>query len=282
MARDALSTRLESLRTQYETLDALALDPLSIPLRFQDPWDQEMAAWVAAHLAYGRVAPMLRAIEGILAPLGPSPAAWLRQAGTADLARFERALGDWKWRFHTGQDLLHWCLAWKRLDMESGGRGLEPHLAPSDPAGADGRLSALVHRLRRELPPSRGLRFSLPDPLEGSACKRWRMFLRWMVRSGWPDLGLWQSYPPDALVIPLDTHVARISRFIGLTRRRTPDGRMAREITEALRILDPADPLNFDFALSHLGILGDCPGFRRPESCRACPLEALCTARKGS
>ncbi|HEX9011610.1 MAG TPA: DUF2400 family protein, partial [Holophagaceae bacterium] len=100
-----------------------------------------------------------------------------------------------------------------------------------------------------------------------------------MARKGWPDLGLWTRYPKDQLVIPLDTHVARVSRFIGLSARATPDGRMAREITEALRHLDPVDPLRYDFALSHLGILGDCPGVRRKATCAACPLYGICRAR---
>jgi uncharacterized protein (TIGR02757 family) len=104
------------------------------------------------------------------------------------------------------------------------------------------------------------------------------MFLRWMVRTGWPDLGLWTRYPSDRLIIPLDTHVARVSRFIGLTRRATPDGKMAHEITDALRRLDPVDPLRYDFALSHLGILGDCPGVRKRSTCAACPLYPVCRA----
>ena len=272
--------KLEALRGRYETPEALALDPLSIPLRFKDPMDQEVIAWVAAHLAYGRVAPMLRAIEGVLKPLGPFPAAWLRKADPTSLAPFREALSAWKWRFHTGQDLVEWCLAWKTLDQESGGLGLEPHLAPTEELDAEHRLSGLVQRLRRELPSSYGLRFSLPDPLEGSACKRWRMFLRWMVRSQWPDLGLWKSYPLSSLIIPVDTHVARVSRFIGLSRRSTPDGRMAQEITEALLRLDPEDPLKYDFAISHLGILGDCPGVRQMPGCRNCPLESICSAGK--
>jgi uncharacterized protein (TIGR02757 family) len=270
--------RLEDLRQKYETPDALALDPLSIPRRFQEPLDQELAAWVAAHLAYGRVAPMLRAIEGALEPLGSFPATWLREAGPASLSRLRKDLAPWKWRFHTGRDLVEWILAWKTLDRESGGSGLEPYLAHAGQFDGDCSLSALVQRLRRELPASHGLRFSLPDPLEGAACKRWRMFLRWMVRSGWPDLGLWKHYPVSSLIIPVDTHVARISRYIGLTRRSVPDGRMAREITGALRHLDPEDPLKFDFAISHLGILGDCPGVRQMPGCRACPLESICKA----
>ncbi len=273
-----LGEELEALRVKYETSQALAMDPLSIPLRFTDPMDQELVAWVAAHLAYGRVAPMLRAIEGILVPLGEAPASMLRGAGEADLSRLREALEGWKWRFHTGSDLYHWLLVWKTLDLESGGLGLEPHLAPSPDAPSDLRLSRLVHRLRGELPSSHGLRFMLPDPLEGSACKRWRMFLRWMVRQGWPDLGLWKTHPVQTLVIPLDTHVARIAKLIGLSRRATPDGRMAHEITDALARLDPSDPLKYDFAISHLGILGDCPGHRNPTACQDCPLVSVCSA----
>lgn len=280
MVRQGSLRKLEGLRARYETPKALALDPLSIPSRFRAPLDQEVAAWVAAHLAYGRVAPMLRAIEGALQPLGPCPAAWLRTADEPRIHQFREALASWKWRFHTGQDLVAWCLAWKALDQESDGGGLEPHLTPTGAQDADHQLSALVQRLRQELPESHGLRFSLPDPLEGSACKRWRMFLRWMVRSSWPDLGLWKSYPLSSLVIPLDTHVARVSRFIGLSARKTPDGRMAQEITASLRTLEPEDPLKFDFALSHLGILGDCPGLRQQPDCCDCPLEAICQAGK--
>jgi uncharacterized protein (TIGR02757 family) len=276
-----MKARLQALRARYETPEALALDPLSIPRRFEDPLDREAAAFVAAHLAYGRVAPMLRAIEGALSPLGPRPAAWLRERGPSRArAELSKALRTWAWRFHTGADLAHWMAAWAALDAECG-QGLEAHLLPEQGATADEALSRLVQRLRRELPDTYGLRFNLPDPLEGSACKRWRMFLRWMVRRGWPDLGTWTRYPAESLVIPLDTHVARVARFIGLSRRATPDGKMAAEVTEALRRRDPQDPLAYDFALSHLGILGDCPGVRSLPGCRPCPLVGVCRAGKG-
>jgi len=274
-----LRSALETLELRYRGPRALESDPLIIPLGFPGPWDREFAAWISAHLAYGRVAPMLNAIKRVLVPMGPAPAAWLRSRSPSRI-RLELggALENWVWRFHTAQDIVEWALAWKRLDQESHGQGLEGYLLPKATESADASLSILVQRLRLELPGSRGTRFSLPDPLEGAACKRWRMFLRWMVRKGWPDLGQWHSYPPEALVIPLDTHVARTARLIGLSSRATPDGRMAREITEALRSLDSADPLRYDFALSHLGILGDCPGRRTLPSCAPCPLASLCGA----
>jgi uncharacterized protein (TIGR02757 family) len=274
----ALKARLDGLCVRYDSAGALDKDPLSVVLAYEAPLDQEVAAFVAAHLAYGRVEPMIRAVRGILGPLGPRPAEWLRgHPHSAARKELNRALASWTWRFHTGADLVAWLLAWKQLDAESG-EGLESHLLPQTGEQPDEALSRLVQRLRAELPPSYGCRFSLPDPQEGAACKRWRMFLRWMVRTGWPDLGLWTRYPASRLIIPLDTHVARVSRFIGLSHRATPDGKMAHEITESLRRLDPVDPLRYDFALSHLGILGDCPGLRKRSTCAECPLYMVCRA----
>jgi uncharacterized protein (TIGR02757 family) len=273
-----MKARLDGLCARYDTAGALEQDPMSVVLAYPGPLDREVAAFVAAHLAYGRVEPMIRAVRAALAPLGPRPAEWLREhAAGAVQKELGRALASWTWRFHTGPDLVAWVSAWKRLDRESG-HGLEAHLLPAPGETPDEALSRLVQRLRLELPATYGTRFSLPDPLAGAACKRWRMFLRWMARTGWPDLGLWARYPVDQLIIPLDTHVARVSRFIGLSRRATPDGRMAQEITAALRRLDPADPLRYDFALSHLGILGDCPGVRKRATCSQCPLYTVCRA----
>lgn len=265
------------LKTLYNTPRALDQDPLIVAMGYSDPWDRELAAFVAAHLAYGRVAPMLRAIRGALAPLGERPALRLRAWSELEAEGcLGEALVDWKWRFHTRGDLIAWILAWKRLDLESDLRGLEPHLLPGPGLSADQALSRLVQRLRKELPQTHGLRFCLPDPMEGSACKRWRLFLRWMVRRGWPDLGQWTGYPPSVLVIPLDTHVARISRLLGFTSRTASDGRTAREITEALRELEPEDPLAYDFAISHLGILGDCDGTVEAARCSECALSGVC------
>ena len=94
-------------------------------------------------------------------------------------------------------------------------------------------------------------------PLRGSACKRLCMFLRWMVRSDGcgVDFGLWQNISPAQLVIPLDVHVERQARRLGLLHREKTDWRAALELTENLRKLDPTDPVKYDFALFGLGIL---------------------------
>ncbi|HEX2798585.1 MAG TPA: DUF2400 family protein [Thermoanaerobaculia bacterium] len=105
---------------------------------------------------------------------------------------------------------------------------------------------------------SRGLKFLLPAPESGSACKRSHLFLRWMIRTEGFDLGLWTGgrFTPMRLLLPMDTHVHRIARTLGLTRRPTADLAAAREATGWLRRLKPEDPVAYDWPLSRLGILG--------------------------
>jgi uncharacterized protein (TIGR02757 family) len=103
----------------------------------------------------------------------------------------------------------------------------------------------------------RSYEYLLPSPANGSACKRINMYFRWMVRPGdGIDRGVWKSVSPAALIVPVDVHVARIGRAWGMTRRATPDWRMAEEITASLREVDPSDPVRFDFALCRYGMVG--------------------------
>jgi len=118
--------------------------------------------------------------------------------------------------------------------------------------------------------------FLFPDPRNGSACKRHNLFLRWMVRGGdGVDLGLWTVLSPSELIVPLDTHLARLGRWMGLTRRSVPDWKTAEEITRAFRSVFPEDPLRVDFPLSRIGILGECTS-RRKGRCPVCPLARVC------
>ena len=117
-------------------------------------------------------------------------------------------------------------------------------------------LIRFVGQLRRRARLPRN--YLLPDPSQGSACKRLCMFLRWMLRKDAVDPGPWNGLSPlltpDKLVVPLDTHMHRISTLLGFTRRRTPNLAMALEVTEAFKVLVPRDPLRYDFALTRLGI----------------------------
>jgi uncharacterized protein (TIGR02757 family) len=115
-----------------------------------------------------------------------------------------------------------------------------------------------------------GLRQLFPSPLDGSACKRANLFLRWMVRDRDIDFGIWKGIPKSRLIIPLDTHIARISGCLGLTKRKSRDWKTAVEITESLKRMDPEDPLKYDFALCHHGISGMCSGKKEIMECKGC------------
>jgi uncharacterized protein (TIGR02757 family) len=110
-----------------------------------------------------------------------------------------------------------------------------------------------------------------PSPAKGSACKRMNLFLRWMIRDRDIDFGIWKGIQKNKLVIPLDTHIARISKCLGFTKRSFQGWKMAMEITEALKRLDSKDPLKYDFALCHQGISKICSRM----NCRECSLFSI-------
>ncbi|MDP2277151.1 MAG: TIGR02757 family protein [Nitrospirota bacterium] len=113
-----------------------------------------------------------------------------------------------------------------------------------------------------------GLLQFFPSPSKGSACKRMNLFLRWMIRQRDIDFGIWKGIPENKLVIPLDTHIAKISKCLGFTKRKSQDWKMAVEITDALKKLDSDDPLKYDFAMCHYGISGLCgPEFNKCDKC---------------
>jgi uncharacterized protein (TIGR02757 family) len=123
--------------------------------------------------------------------------------------------------------------------------------------------------------PKPGVSYFFARPSSGGACKRLNLFLRWMVRRDEVDLGVWTRVRPSQLIVPLDTHVIRVSRCLRLTRYTSPGWRMASDITRALRELDPTDPVRFDFSLCHIGMMNAC-GYGRKQGDAQCPLRGLC------
>jgi uncharacterized protein (TIGR02757 family) len=99
-----------------------------------------------------------------------------------------------------------------------------------------------------------GIKFMFPIPEKGSACKRMNLFLRWMVRKDELDFGFWNEIPKNKLIIPVDTHIAKICKKLKLTIHKNASWKMAEEITENLKKFDPYDPVKYDFALCHIGM----------------------------
>jgi uncharacterized protein (TIGR02757 family) len=252
-----LGERLETLRREWRSR-RLDSDPLVFAHRYADPADREVVAFVSASLAFGRVASIQASVARVLAALGQRPAAFLDAWDERPIPSLKHFVHRWV----TGKDIEEFLRMVKRARHAHDSLGAL--FAKGDEKTADfvPALSAFLRNLQllspRTTSPSCGLRFLLPSPAAGSACKRQHLFLRWMIRTEGFDLGLWTGgrFTPVRLLLPMDTHVHRIARTLGLTRRPTADLAAAREATGWLRRLKPEDPVAYDWPLSRLGILG--------------------------
>ena len=274
-----LAIRLRALEEIWrgQRLDS---DPLLFPHRYGRPEDREAAAFLASSLAFGRVASINASLERLFAALGPQPAATLREAA-GDVRGLEGFVHRW---VDAGSLRPFLRSVGETLRAEG---SLGALFASGDEGGPD-FVPALdrffsVLRERTAVPARRfprGLRFLLPTPGDGSACKRAHLFLRWTVRSGDVDLGLWRGpgLAASRLLLPMDTHVHRISRYLGLTARPAADLRASREATGWLAKIDPLDPVRFDWALSRLGILAECVRDPRRSLCDGCAVRPVCRA----
>lgn len=225
-------------------------DPLEFLYAYDDLPDREIVAFLASSLAYGRVSQILKSIERAIQPLGPRPSLLLP---TLREGMLDELYSSFRHRFTRGQELIALLEGIRRLIERYGSLGQ----SFSECFAESGRnLIGALELWGRELLRVSGMPVSslICLPSKGSACKRHFLFLRWMVRFDAVDPGGWEFIPPSALVVPLDVHLHRVSRFFGLTTRNQADLKTALEITEAFRILCPEDPLRYDFSLTRWGI----------------------------
>ena len=282
--RQAIAGPGERLDDLYRSFDHVtsATDPVHIVRRFTSPADREIVGFCAAALAFGRVASVLQSIESLLAVMGPHPAAFVRRFDPAqERLRLEPLVHRWI----SGRDLIALLIVLQRMLIEAGSIeafflqgdvATSPHVGPAlDSFSTRALATDLRAAYGRRVPRQRGVAYFFPRPSAGSACKRLNLFLRWMVRRDEIDLGVWSKVSSARLVVPLDTHVIRLGRCLKLTRYTSPGWKMALDITNALRAFDSTDPVRFDFALCHVGMMNAC-GFQKPQGISQCPLRGMC------
>jgi uncharacterized protein (TIGR02757 family) len=227
--------------------DFILLDPVQFPRRYTKREDIEIAAFLSAAIAWGRRDLILRSAEKMFALTGPSPYDFVMSGGYKKLksANIHRTFFE--------DDLKYFCCGLERCYTKYG--NLEKLFARA-PDVWEGFVL-----LREEMAKANAGRYSkhISNPGEesrgGCACKRLNLALRWLVRKGPVDLGLWKSIKPAALFIPLDVHVARTARRLGLLQRKSNDRKAVIELTEKLREFDGLDPVKYDFALFGLSAL---------------------------
>lgn len=282
---------LNELYEKYHRPEYLTSDPLEFPHRYQDPLDQEAVALISALLAYGKVGQIRRSVEEVLGRIHvhhASPSEFVQNLRSSQgKVQGQQVMSGFVHRFNVGRDVVLLLEMLARSWKEYGSLGAHfRRYLQADAENITDALNGLIADWRSWAGARSRSSFSyfLTAPKDESCCKRWCMFLRWMGRrSDSLDLGLWSYFlRPDQLVIPLDTHTGRISQYLGLTTRKTLNWKAAIEVTHALKLCDPIDPVKYDFALCRLGILDICKKTYRREVCEKCNLVPACHFARSS
>lgn len=256
LADSELKAHLERLVARFNTPAFIADDPIAIPHRYSERDDIAIAGLLVAVLAWGQRPTIVANGMKLMQLLDDAPHAFVLQHTAGDLKR----LRGFVHRTFNGADLVSLVRGLRHVYAEHG--GLEAVVTggvrPEDP-DVRGGLIALHEALVGAPGFAARTHKHVADIRRGSAAKRLNMWLRWLVRRdrAGVDFGLWRGIRPDQLLCPLDLHTGRVARALGLLRRSANDFKAVVELTEALRALDPADPVKYDLALFGLGASGE-------------------------
>ena len=273
---------LERLYARYNHRRLIKPDPLQFLYRYSEPADVEVVGLLASGLAYGRVQQIEKSLTRLFERMGESPSGFVRKFDSRKRAQ----LKDFKHRFTAGDDISDLLELLRDVYERFGSiekfftQGLDADdtsIIPALSKFCDSLCAMYSRRHNGRL--NSGLKYLLASPARGSACKRLNLFLRWMVRDDDVDPGLWKSVDKAKLVVPVDVHMGRLCKILGLYGRKTVALAAAVEITESFVAIEPADPVKYDFALSRIGIVENCDGSYRPECCD-CELLVFCRDRE--
>ena len=232
---------LDSLAKKYETKNFISSDPIQFPHKYKEKEDIEISAFISSLFAFGKREMFIKKLEFIFSQFN-TPSELIK-----DYKKFN--LDEFVYRFIKSRDLLELLRILNKLyyiDKSS----LEELCTSKN------RLNKITEYFYQNssCSDSTGFCFMFAKPENNSAMKRLNMFLRWMVRDGEVDFGIWKNIKKSELLIPLDTHVSKISRKFNLLKRKQNDMKAVIELTENLKNYDENDPVKYDFALFGLGV----------------------------
>lgn len=240
---------LDNLVQKYETKDFIKNDPIQFPHRFYKKQDIEISALIASSFAFGRREKIIEVVEKIHNLMQNEPYNFClnykksdekifenmeyRYVTNAHILGFFQGLAEVLRYYNSLEDIFLENYSLEDFNIKNGLTGFVDRILP---------LNSLENN------------YLLPSPNKKSACKRLNLFLKWMIRKGPVDLGLWKNISLSQLLIPIDVHVARISRKLGLFEGKSNNWQTAEIITEKLKEFEPNDPVKYDFALFGYGI----------------------------
>ncbi|OFX89983.1 MAG: TIGR02757 family protein [Bacteroidetes bacterium GWF2_33_16] len=242
---------LDEKYEKYNHSDFIDSDPIKIPHSFSDPYDIEISAFLAATIAWGQRATIIKNSYKLIALMDNSPYDFLINCNKTELKRFEYFIH----RTFNGIDCMFFIKSLQNIYKKHGGLGvlfqrsyLQNHNVKETLVEVRKTFFEIDHQHRTEK------HFS--DVSKGSSAKRLNMFLRWFVRNDnrGVDFGLWSKIPASALYLPLDIHTGNVARKLGLLTRNQNDWLAVEQVTSNLRKFDANDPVKYDFALFSLGL----------------------------
>ena len=233
----------------YQSQEFITADPIQIPHRFSRKEDIEIAGFLIATIAWGNRTSIIKNSNKMMQLMDDSPYDFIKNHSSEDLKVFNGFVH----RTFNDTDLKYFIISLKNIYENKGGleKCIANHASKMD-------IQTALHYFKKdffELPHSQRTQKHVADPLKGSAAKRINMYLRWMVRSNknGVDFGIWKSIHTRNLSCPLDVHSGTIARKLGILKRTQNDAKAVVELDTQLRIMDPEDPVKYDFALFGLG-----------------------------
>ncbi|HMY84967.1 MAG: TIGR02757 family protein [Saprospiraceae bacterium] len=246
-----LKSYLDSLVLRYNHISFIQDDPISIPKQFSKRQDIEIIGFWTAMLAWGRRSTIIAKAGELAAWMDNSPYDFILNHKETDRKPFL----NFKHRTFQGDDALYFLHFFQSY--------YQHHNTLEDAFLVDGHNAGIKQGLIRFYETFTGdplmmsrTKKHVSTPAKNSACKRLNMFLRWMVRkdAAGVDFGIWTRLRMEDLMIPLDVHVAKVARRLGLLDRTKDDWMAVDELTTRLIAFNPSDPIIYDYALFSLGV----------------------------
>lgn len=245
MNENELKKHLDNLVFEFETSDFIKNDPIQFPHRFEKKQDIEISALIASSLAFGKREKIIEAVEKIHQIIENEPYNFCQNYKSSD----NKIFSNFKYRYVDAQNIANFFegLAKVVKDFDSFEDLFLKYHNPENETVKEGLIGFVGEIVTCG-------NYLLPCPSKKSACKRLNLFLKWMVRKPPVDLGIWKNISSSKLIIPLDVHVARVSKKLKILKRNSNDWQSAYEITQKLKEFDAKDPTKYDFALFGEGI----------------------------
>ncbi|TGL04564.1 TIGR02757 family protein [Leptospira bouyouniensis] len=278
-----LKIKLNQLISKYKNVSYLETDPICFPKRYKNPLDIEIVSIISCLFAYGNVKNIKNFLDPIFNMMGASPYEFLSQQSSS----FSKFLQNLKgYRFQTKEDVVVLFLTLQKILRKKTKQSpiFESYFLNSKESFEKNssiqnfqkkiESEILITANTKEL--TYGLQFLIGKWNSKSPKKRISLFLRWMVRNEYPDFGLYKKIKTYQIPYPMDVHIQKLSKVLGIHNQKQVQLNDAFLLTEFFRNINAVDPLLYDFYLTRVGIIDRCKGRYEEKICNGCELKEVC------